>query len=38
MITKKQTQALDFIKVYMAKHSYAPTLLEIKKKFKFAYV
>ena len=38
MITKKQTQVLDFIKVYMAKHSYAPSLEEIKRKFKLASV
>src|SRR3990167_1630292 len=38
MITKKQTQVLDFIKIYMAKHSYAPSLDEIKKKFKLASV
>lgn len=38
MITKKQTQVLDFIKIYRAKYSYSPTLLEIKKKFKLASV
>ncbi|MDP3729512.1 MAG: transcriptional repressor LexA [bacterium] len=38
MITKKQTQVLNFIKGYMAKHSYAPSLDEIKKKFKLASV
>ena len=38
MLTKKQTQVLYFIKVYMAKHSYAPSLDEIKKKFKLASV
>ncbi|MDP4020945.1 MAG: repressor LexA, partial [Candidatus Adlerbacteria bacterium] len=38
MLTKKQTQVLDFIKTYMAKHSYAPSLEEIKKKFKLASV
>ncbi|MDO8569711.1 MAG: transcriptional repressor LexA [bacterium] len=38
MITKKQTQVLDFIKKYMAKHSYAPSLDEIKRKFKLASV
>jgi SOS regulatory protein LexA len=38
MITKKQTQVLDFIKTYMAKHSYAPSLEEIKQKFKLASV
>ena len=38
MLTKKQTQVLDFIKAYMAKHSYAPSLDEIKTKFKLASV
>ncbi|MEK7142336.1 MAG: hypothetical protein AAB818_02000, partial [Patescibacteria group bacterium] len=38
MLTKKQTQVLDFIKLYMAKHSYAPSLDEIKKRFKLASV
>ena len=38
MLTKKQTQVLDFIKAYMAKYSYAPSLEEIKKKFKLASV
>ena len=38
MLTKKQTQVLDFIKAYMAKHSYAPSLEEIKQKFKLASV
>ena len=38
MITKKQTQVLNFIKTYMAKNSYAPSLEEIKKKFKLASV
>src|SRR3989339_288768 len=38
MITKKQTQVLDFVKTYRARHGYAPTLLEIKKKFKLASV
>jgi len=38
MLTKKQTQVLNFIKGYMAKHSYAPSLDEIKKKFKLASV
>ena len=38
MLTKKQTQVLDFIKAYMAKHSYAPSLEEIKRKFKLASV
>ena len=38
MLTKKQTQVLDFIKAYMAKHSYAPSLEEIKQKFRLASV
>ncbi len=38
MITKKQTQVLNFIKTYMAKHSYDPSLDEIKRKFKLASV
>ena len=38
MITKKQTQVFDFIKVYKAKHKYAPSLEEIKQKFKLASV
>ena len=38
MLTKKQTQVLDFIKVYMKKNSYAPSLDEIKRKFKLASV
>lgn len=38
MITKKQKQVLDFVKRYYEKHDYAPSLEEIKKKFKFASV
>lgn len=38
MITKKQVQVLDFIKNYITKYSYAPSLEEIKKKFKLASV
>jgi len=38
MLTKKQTQVLDFIKKYIAKLSYAPSLDEIKRKFKLASV
>ena len=38
MITKKQTQVLNFIKAYMAKNNYAPSLDEIKRKFKLASV
>jgi len=36
MLTKKQVQVLDFIKTYRAKYNYAPSLEEIKKKFKLA--
>jgi len=38
MLTKKQTQVLDFVKAYKAKNRYAPSLEEIKKKFKLASV
>ncbi|MBI5400574.1 MAG: LexA family transcriptional regulator [Candidatus Yonathbacteria bacterium] len=38
MLTKKQAQVLDFIKTYRAKKSYAPSLEEIKRKFKLASV
>jgi len=38
MLTKKQTQVLNFIKAYMAKHNYAPSLEEIKHRFKLASV
>jgi len=38
MITKKQKQVFDFVKKYHAKYDYAPTLLEIKRKFKLASV
>ena len=38
MLTKKQTQVLDFLKAYMAKNSYAPSLEEIKRKFNLASV
>jgi SOS regulatory protein LexA len=38
MITKKQVQVLDFIKSYITKYNYAPSLEEIKKKFKLASV
>ncbi len=38
MLTKKQVQVLDFIKTYRAKKRYAPSLDEIKKKFKLASV
>ena len=36
MLTKKQVQVLDFIKSYRAKHEYAPSLEEIRQKFKLA--
>ena len=38
MITKKQKQALNFIKEYQTKHDYAPSLEEIKRKFRLASV
>lgn len=38
MLTKKQAQILDFIKTYREKNRYAPSLEEIKHKFKFASV
>jgi len=38
MITKKQKRVFDFVKKYRTKHDYAPTLLEIKRKFKLASV
>lgn len=38
MLTKKQKQVLDFVRRYYEKHSYAPSLEEIKKRFKFASV
>ena len=38
MLTKKQVQVLDFIKSYRIRHDYAPSLEEIKKKFKLASV
>jgi SOS regulatory protein LexA len=36
MLTKKQVQVLDFIKSYRARHEYAPSLEEIRQKFKLA--
>jgi len=36
MLTKKQAQVLDFIKTYRAKHGYAPSLEDIRQKFKLA--
>jgi SOS regulatory protein LexA len=38
MITKKQVQVLYFIKSHITKYNYAPSLEEIKKKFKLASV
>lgn len=38
MLTKKQIRVLDFIKAYRAKNRYAPSLEEIKKKFRIASV
>lgn len=36
MLTKKQARVLEFIKTFMARHEYAPSLEEIKRKFKLA--
>jgi site-specific DNA-methyltransferase (cytosine-N4-specific) len=36
MITKRQKQVLDFIKRYIEKHDYAPSLEEVKKHFSLA--
>jgi len=38
MLTKKQVQVLDFIKTYRSKNDYAPSLEEIRRKFKLASV
>lgn len=38
MLTKKQVQVLDFIKIYRSKNDYAPSLEEIRRKFKLASV
>lgn len=38
MITKNQKKVLDFVETYQAKHDYAPSLEEIRKKFKLASV
>lgn len=38
MITKKQKQVFDFVKTYRIKHDYAPSLEEIKRKFRLASV
>jgi len=36
MLTKKQVQVLDFIKAYRVKYRYAPSLEDIRQKFKLA--
>ena len=36
MLTQKQAQVLEFIKSFRVRHSYAPSLEEIKRKFKLA--
>lgn len=38
MITRKQKRVFDFLKEYRAKHDYAPSLEEIRRKFKLASV
>jgi len=38
MITKRQKEVLDFVKIYSKKKGYAPSLEEIQKKFRFASV
>ncbi|TSC74135.1 MAG: SOS-response transcriptional repressor, LexA [Parcubacteria group bacterium Gr01-1014_48] len=38
MVTKKQKQVLDFITGYQKRKGYAPSLDEIRKKFKLASV
>ena len=38
MLTKRQKEVLDFIKNYLAKKGYAPSLENIQKKFKLASV
>lgn len=38
MVTKKQKQVLDFIKSYITKYGYAPSLEEIQQNFKLASV
>lgn len=38
MLTKRQKQILDFIKTFKKRKGYAPSLEEIKKRFKFASV
>lgn len=38
MLTKKQAKVFDFVRDYIEKHEYAPSLEEIKRKFKLASV
>jgi SOS regulatory protein LexA len=38
MITKKQKEVLDFVKIYSKEKGYAPSLEDIQRKFKFASV
>ena len=38
MLTKNQSQVLDFVKKYYEKYDYSPSLEEIRKKFKLASV
>lgn len=38
MLTKKQKNILDYIKIYIGKNGYSPTLLELKKHFKLSAV
>ena len=38
MVTKKQKQVFDFVKTYRIKHDYAPSLEEIRRKFRLASV
>jgi len=38
MLTKRPKEVLDFVKEYSAKHEYAPSLDEIRKRFRFASV
>ena len=38
MLTKNQKEVLDFVKAYTAKHTFAPSLEEIRKHFKLASV
>src|SRR3990167_4194239 len=38
MLTKRQKEVFDFIKIYVVKKGYAPSLADIKKRLKFASV